>query len=47
MVRVVFENERLLLDDGVTLLTDVFPETASLLTVMTWAAQVAGKQTHV
>lgn len=41
MVRVVFENERLLLDDGVTLLTDVLPETASLLTVMTRAAQVA------
>lgn len=47
MVRVVFENERLLLDDGVTLLTDVLAETASLLAVMTRAAQVAGKNTDV
>lgn len=41
MVGVVFENERLLLDDGVTLLTDVLSETTSLLSVMTRAAQVA------
>lgn len=41
MVGVVFENEGLFLDDGVTLLTDVLPEAPSFLTVMAWTAEMA------
>lgn len=41
MVGVVFENEGLLLDDGVTLLTDVLPEAPSFLAVVTWTAEMA------
>lgn len=43
MVGVIFENEGLLLNDGVTLLTDVLPEAPSFLAVMTWTAEMAGK----
>lgn len=47
MVGVIFENEGLFLDDGMTLLTDVLPEAPSFLTVMTRTAEVAGKHRHV
>jgi len=46
MVGVVFENEGLFLDDGVTLLTDVLPEAPSFLTVMAWTAEMAGKSRY-
>lgn len=46
MVGVVLKDERLLINDGVALLTNVLPKTASLLTVMTRATQVAVKHTR-
>ena len=42
VVRVVLEDEGLLLDDGVALLTDVLPQAASLLSVVTRTTQVSG-----
>lgn len=41
VVGVVLEQQRLLLDDGVALLTDVLPQTTGFLTVMTRATQVS------
>lgn len=41
MVGVIFENEGLFLNDGVTLLTDVLPEAPSFLAVMTRTAEMA------
>lgn len=46
MVGVVFENEGLFLDDGMTLLTDVLPEAPSFLAVMAWTAEMAGKSRY-
>lgn len=42
VIRVVLEQQRLLVDDGVALLTDVLAETPSLLSVVARAAQVSG-----
>lgn len=40
VVRVILEQERLLLNNGVTLLTDVLAEASSFLSVVTWTTQV-------
>ena len=45
MVRVVLEYQRLLVNDGVTLLADVFPKASGFLSVMAGATQVS-KQTE-
>lgn len=42
VIGVILEQQMLLLDDGVTLLADVFAETPSFLAVVTWATQVPG-----
>lgn len=42
VIGVILEQQMLLLDDGVTLLTDVFAETPSFLAVVTWTTQVPG-----
>jgi len=41
MVRVILENQRDVINDGLTFLADVLPQTVSLLTVVTWTAQVS------
>lgn len=46
MVGVVLEDERLLFDDGMALLTNVLPEATSLFAVMTRATQMAKKKKH-
>ncbi len=40
VVGVVLEQQRLLLDDGVTLLTDVLAEAPGFLSIVTWTTQV-------
>lgn len=40
MVRVVFKNQRLFVNDGVALLADVFPQTSRLFAVMARTAQM-------
>ncbi len=41
MVRVILENQRDVINDGLTFLADVLPQTVSLLTVVTRTAQVS------
>lgn len=40
VVGVILEEQRLLLNNGVALLTDVLAEAPSFLSVVTWAAQM-------
>ena len=42
VVGVVLKDEGAVLDDGMAFLTDVLPQTSSLLTVMTGSTQVPG-----
>lgn len=46
MIRIILEDERLFLNDGVALLTDVLPQTTSLLPVMTRTAQMTSSIFH-
>lgn len=41
MVRVVLEDQRLLLNDGMALLADVFSKTSGFLTIMTGATKMS------
>lgn len=47
MVGIVLKDERLLINDGMALLTNVLPKPASLLPIMTWTTQMTGKHTDV
>lgn len=47
VVGVILEQQRLLLDNGVTLLTDVLAEAPGFLSVVTWTTQVPdGRQSN-
>lgn len=37
MVRVILEDQRLFINDGMTFLADVFSKASGLFTIMTWA----------
>lgn len=41
MVRVILEDQRLFINDGMAFLTDVFPKASGLFTIMTWTTQVS------
>lgn len=41
VVRVVLENQRLFINDGMAFLADVFSKASGLFTIMTWATQVS------
>lgn len=46
MVRVILEYQRLLIDDGVAFLADVFSKASGFLTIMTGATQMSKQSQH-